>query len=199
MIKTKNDLRFYLEEDGKANRIWGGNYLNANYMFRLLCGSESATIFRYLKTLRYCEYHSNNSGLWHRLCSLYYHLKLNKLGLKYNLSIPINVCGYGLTIYHLSGGGGVLVNAKKIGNYCKLQTGVLLGNKNHSEDEKPTVGDNVGFGPGVKVLGKVTIGDNCFIAANAVVVKDMPSNSIIAGVPAKVIKRLLNNEVIESP
>ena len=59
------------------------------------------------------------------------------------------------------------------------------------------MGDNVGFGPGAKVLGKVTIGDNCFIAANAVVVKDMPSNSIIAGIPAKVIKNLYYDEAIE--
>ena len=63
-----------------------------------------------------------------------------------------------------------------------------MGNTHHSEEEKPTIGNNVGFGPGAKVLGKVTIGDNCFVAANAVVVKDMPANSIIGGVPAKVIK-----------
>jgi serine O-acetyltransferase len=67
---------------------------------------------------------------------------------------------------------------------------VLLGNTNHSEDSKPTIGDNVGFGPGAKVLGNITIGDNCFVAANAVVVKDMPANSIIGGVPAKVIKTI---------
>lgn len=52
------------------------------------------------------------------------------------------------------------------------------------------IGNNVGFGPGVKVLGKVTIGDNCFIAANAVVVKDMPANAIVGGVPAKIIKMI---------
>ena len=75
-----------------------------------------------------------------------------------------------------------------MGNYCKLQTGVLMGNTNHSEEEKPTIGNNVAFGPGAKVLGKVTIGDYCFVAANAVVVKDMPANSVIGGVPAKVIK-----------
>ena len=43
-------------------------------------------------------------------------------------------------------------------------------------------------GPGAKVLGKVTIGDNSFVLANAVVTKDMPENSIIGGVPAKVLK-----------
>ena len=91
-------------------------------------------------------------------------------------------------LYTISRGGGCLVNAKKVGNYCHLQTGVLLGNAHHSEDEKPIVGDNVEFGPGAKVLGKVTIGDNSFVLANAVVTKDMPENSIIGGVPAKVLK-----------
>ena len=95
-----------------------------------------------------------------------------------------------MSILHIAGCGSCLVNAKKVGNYVKLQTGVLFGNTNHSEDEKPIIGNNVGFGPGVKVLGKVTIGDNCFIAANAVVVKDMPANAIVGGVPAKIIKMI---------
>ena len=95
-----------------------------------------------------------------------------------------------MTIYHLAGGGGCFVNAKSIGNYCKLQTGILLGNTHQSEDEKPIIGHNVTFGPGAKVLGKVVVGDNCYIAANAVVVKDIPSNAFAAGVPAKVIKFL---------
>jgi serine O-acetyltransferase len=43
---------------------------------------------------------------------------------------------------------------------------------------------------GAKVLGGITVGDNVLIGANAVVVKDVPSNSVVAGVPARVIKRL---------
>lgn len=115
-------------------------------------------------------------------------MRLHRLGFKYNLRIPENICGYGLSILHIAGCGGCLINAKKVGNYVKLQTGVLLGNTNHSENEKPIIGNNVGFGPGAKVLGKVTIGDNCFVAANAVVVKDVPDNAIVGGVPAKIIK-----------
>lgn len=188
MIKTRKDLKFYLLEDAKANRMEGCSILK--YWVRLFIGSESAHIYKYLKVLRHCEYHSNNKGLIHRVQYIRYKVRLHRLGLKYNIRIPENVCGYGLSILHIAGCGGCLVNAKKVGNYCKLQTGVLLGNTNHSEDEKPTIGDNVGFGPGAKVLGKITIGDNCFIAANAVVVKDMPANSIIGGVPAKVIKTI---------
>ena len=119
---------------------------------------------------------------------VFYKVKLHRLGFNYNLRIPVNVCGYGLSLYHFAGGGGCLVNAKRVGNYCKLQTGVLLGNAHHSEDEKPILGNNVSFGPGAKVLGKVCVGDNVFIAANAVVTKDVPSNCMVAGVPATIVK-----------
>lgn len=186
MIKTKEDLKFFLQEDAKANRMDGCSIFK--YWVRLFIGSESAHVYKYLKILRHCEYHSNNGGIYHKVLYGYYKMCLHRLGFKYNIRIPLNVCGYGVTIYHIAGGGGCLVNAKKVGNYCKLQTGVLLGNTNHSEDEKPIIGNNVGFGPGAKVLGKVTIEDNCFIAANAVVVKNIPANSIVGGVPAKIIK-----------
>ena len=82
-----------------------------------------------------------------------------------------------------------MVNAKSVGNYCRLQTGVLLGNSHQSEDEKPVIGDHVSFGPGAKVLGKVIVGDNTFICANAVVT-NVPSNTMVGGVPAKIIKTI---------
>lgn len=193
MIKTREDLKFYLQEDAKANRInivGGGKMLNVRYLFRLLCGSESAHIYKYLKVLRHCEYHFNNAGVLHKILYGYYKIRLHRLGFKYNIRIPENICGYGLSIPHIAGCGGCFANAKRIGNYCSLQTGVLLGKSYGSEDEKPIIGDNVKFGPGAKVLGGITIGDNCFIGANAVVLKDMPANSLVGGVPAKVIKEL---------
>ena len=188
MIRTREDLKFYLQEDAKANRMDVCSLLK--YWVRLFIGSESAHVYKYLKVLRYCEYHCNNSGFFHKMLYRYYKVRLHRLGFKYNIRIPENVCGYGLSILHIACRGGCLVNAKKVGNYVKLQTGVLFGNTNHSEGEKPIIGNNVGFGPGAKVLGKVTIGDNCFIAANAVVVKDMPANAIVGGVPAKIIKMI---------
>ena len=159
------------------------------YWVRLLAGSESAHVYKYLKILRHCEFHCNNRGMYHKIMYRLYKIRLHRLGFKYNIRIPENVCGYGLSILHIAGCGGCLVNAKQVGNYCKLQTGVLLGNTNHSEDEKPIIGNNVGFGPGAIVLGKVIVGDNCFIAANSVVVKDIPNNSVFGGVPAKYIKK----------
>ena len=53
-----------------------------------------------------------------------------------------------------------------------------------------TIGDNCWFGAGAMVLPGVTIGDNCVIAAGAVVAKDVPENSLVGGVPAKLIRSL---------
>lgn len=87
---------------------------------------------------------------------------------------------------------------------------VYIGDNSHgglSEEEKevsPTkrklttkggvsIGNNVWLGDKVTVLGGVSIGDNVIVAANSVVTKDVPSNCIVAGVPAKVIKELKMN------
>ena len=125
-----------------------------------------------------------------------YKLVVSRISLKYNISIPINKVGYGLRLLHLAGGGGMLINCKSMGNYCGVNAGVLVGNKD-TQDNTATIGDYVALGPGAKVIGKVTIGDNVFVAANAVVVKDIPSNCIAGGIPAKVLKErepIVNNK-----
>ncbi len=183
MIKTKEDLRFYLQEDGKRNGFDKG-YLH--YFILLLARNEHALAFRYLKTMRYCEYHRNNNNIWHKLCYCYYKFKKLRLGSMYHIHIPLNKTGYGLRIIHLSGGGGILLNVNKIGNYCGFNLGVLLGD--NGKNAVPTLGDYVGFAPGAKAFGKITIGNNVFVAPNAVVTKDVPDNCIVGGVPAKILK-----------
>jgi len=83
--------------------------------------------------------------------------------LKLNIDIPLNVCGYGLRIRHLSGGGGILLNARKIGNYCSFNSGVLLGNKDDNS-KKPILGERVSFGPSAKAFGDIVIEDDVFVA-----------------------------------
>lgn len=184
MIKTLKDLYFYLSEDAKRNGIKS----KRDYWTKLIIGSESACAFRYIKCMRKCEYHLNNSSaVLHKVLYLYYKTRLTSIGRKYNISISLNSCGYGLRIMHLSGGGGVLLNIKKAGNYCGFNSGVLIGN-NGSQDARCTIGDHTAFGPGAKAFGKISIGNNVFVAANAVVSKDVPDNCIVGGVPAKIIK-----------
>ncbi len=184
MIKSRKDLKFYLQEDKKRNG--GGSYLG--YKLNLLGGSENAYALKYLRLLRYAEYYYNNSSNpLFKLLYFWYKVRLNHLGLKLHIKIPLNTCGYGLRLIHLSGGGGILLNIKKCGNYCGFNAGVLLGNKD-SQDNRPILGDYVAFGPGAKAFGKLTIGDNVFVAPNAVVTESVPSNSVVGGVPAKILK-----------
>lgn len=85
-------------------------------------------------------------------------------------------------------GGGIIINCKSIGNYCSANSGVIVGN-NNGQDKIATIGNHVSLTIGSKVIGKVTIGDNVTVAPNSVVVKDVPSNCVVSGVPAKIIKK----------
>ena len=78
-------------------------------------------------------------------------------------------------------------NAKKIGENCHIYQQVTIG---FNGTEQPVIGNNVRICCGAKVIGGVNIGNNVVIGANAVVVKDVPDNVVVAGVPAKIIKQL---------
>lgn len=91
--------------------------------------------------------------------------------------------GPGLLIQH---GFATIVNAKKIGKNCRILQQVTVG---YTEKGHPTIGDNVVICAGAKVIGNITIGNNVKIGANAVVCDDVPDNCVVAGIPAKIIKR----------
>lgn len=183
MITSKQDYKFYLQEDKIRNGISNGLL---NYLVGIFLSSEKYRVWRYLKLLRKCEYYKNcKHGAFNKL--IYYIFRANyaRLGNKYHLYVPINRVGYGLRIMHIRGGGGCHLNCEKIGNYCGVNAGVLLGVKN---DRIPVAGDYVTFGPGSRVIGGITIGNHVLVAPNAVAIHDIPDNSIVAGIPAKVIK-----------
>jgi serine O-acetyltransferase len=105
------------------------------------------------------------------------------------MSISCHSIGPGFVIMH---GAATVVEAEKIGKYCLVFQETVIGYKNESADvpanDRPTIGDFVHISTGAKVLGKITIGDHAVIAANTVVTKDMPPNSLAVGVPARIIK-----------
>lgn len=85
----------------------------------------------------------------------------------------------------------VIGAAVVIGPRCKIFNGVTLGNKDTEVDEtaQPIIGSDCVISTGAKILGRVSIGNGSIIGANAVVLKNVPSNSIAVGVPAKVQPR----------
>lgn len=93
----------------------------------------------------------------------------------------------GLTCYHPFA---TVINAKSIGENFQFRNGLTIGNKANDNQLIPTIGHNVTVGANVVIIGDITIGNNVTVGAGAVVVKDVPSNSIVAGNPAKVIKNI---------
>lgn len=95
-----------------------------------------------------------------------------------------------------------MVNAEAIlGQNVNLSQGVTIGSNNRGETMGvPIIGNNVFIAPGAKLIGKITIGDNVAIGANAVVLRDVPSNVSVGGVPAKVISNKgAGAEYIQNP
>lgn len=86
--------------------------------------------------------------------------------------------------------GVVIGETTVIGDDCTLYQGVTLGGTgNETGKRHPTLGDNVTVGSGAKVLGNIHIGDNVRIGGNSVVVKDVPPDSTVVGVPGRVVRR----------
>ena len=84
------------------------------------------------------------------------------------------------------GMGVVIGETAEIGDDCVIYHGVTLGGVSTKQVKRhPTIGDRVLIGAGAKLLGPITIGDDCRVGANAVVNKDAPANSLVVGIPAK--------------
>lgn len=94
--------------------------------------------------------------------------------------------GAGLYLMHAFS---TIIAAKKIGKNCLICQQVTIG---WSPSGEPTIGDNVKIFAGAKVVGGITIGNDVWISANAVVTKDVPDHCIVAGIPAKIIKKREN-------
>lgn len=95
--------------------------------------------------------------------------------------------GKGLFIDH--GMGVVIGETSVIGMNVTLFQGVTLGGTGKQKGKRhPTLGNNVVVGAGAKILGNIHIGDNVSVGANAVVIKDAPSNTTVVGVPGRVTR-----------
>jgi len=104
---------------------------------------------------------------------------------------PKTDIGRGLLIPHSHG---IVIGAIKIGDDVTIFQGVTLGAKtfdfSFSSKSRPSVGHHVTIGAGAKVLGGISLGDHSVVAANAVVLKTVLKSDLVAGIPAKSIKKI---------
>lgn len=95
--------------------------------------------------------------------------------------------GKGLLIDH--GSGVVIGETAEIGDNCLIYQGCTLGGTGKEHGKRhPTLGDNVMVGSGAKILGPFKVGDGAKIAANAVVLEEVPPNATAVGVPARIVR-----------
>lgn len=115
---------------------------------------------------------------------------LYKLIIEFIMSVEIPdklKIGKNFNIYH---GIGIVINANCIiGNNVSIRQNTTLGSK-YDGGPCPKIGNNVDIGCNTVIIGDISIGDNVIIGAGSVVTKSFPSNCIIAGNPAKIIKEL---------
>lgn len=83
--------------------------------------------------------------------------------------------------------GGIVVSGyAKFGDNCRIRNGVVVGLRHVHEPIAPQFGNDVDIGAGAKILGPIKIGNRVHIGANAVVIRDVPDDSIAVGVPATI-------------
>jgi serine O-acetyltransferase len=122
-------------------------------------------------------------ALLRKLFSLIYKVLYKFIQIITGIELPCEVeVGKNFIIDHF--GGIVISGYAKFGDNCRIRNGVVVGLKNVEVHGAPIIGNNVDIGTGAKVLGKIRIGNNVLIGANAVVICDVPDNSIAVGVPA---------------
>lgn len=177
-IKSLKECRSFIKDD--AFRYIGNYSLTGRTKLYL-----STIGFRYIVWMRLGTYFKS-----HKITLPFYLIakfRLSRLSFNSGIQIPCRTqIGRGFYIGHF---GTIIINGAAIlGNNINISQGVTIGQANRGGNKGTAIiGNEVYIGPGVKIVGAVKIGNNVSIGANAVVTKDIPDNSCVAGVPAKVI------------
>jgi len=141
-------------------------------------------------------YQGVHALIWHRFAHWFYSHKLFFIArlisqmARFFTLIEIHpgaVMGHGILIDH--GCGVVIGETAVVGDNCTIYQGVTLGGVGLNKGKRhPTLGTNVTVGAGAKILGSFQVGDNCTIAANAVLLNPLENNVTAVGIPARPIK-----------
>ena len=140
-------------------------------------------------------YPGAHAVFFHKISNFFWKLKLKLVGrIISNISRfltgieihPAVKIGKNFFIDH--GMGIVIGETTVIGDNVSIYQGVTLGGTKWEKRKRhPSISDNVVIGAGAKVLGPITVGKNSKIGANSVVTRNVPSNTVVVGIPARVV------------
>lgn len=152
-------------------------------------GRWGAQGFWALVVYRFGRWRYGVRPVWARkLFSGLYKLLFKLVQIVTGIELPCEVViGRNFVIEHH--GGVVISGYTRFGNDCRIRHGVCIGLAHVDDPCAPVIGNGVDIGTGAALLGRITIGDNVLVGANAVVLCDVPSDSIAVGVPAVVKPR----------
>lgn len=127
-------------------------------------------------------------ALLRKVFSMIYKVLFKLIQIITGIELPAEVnIGKNFVIDHF--GGIVISGYASFGDDCRIRNGVVVGLKNINQPIAPIIGNRVDIGAGAKLLGPIKIGNDVIIGANAVVINDVPNNSIAVGVPATIKPR----------
>lgn len=184
MISSRIQLRKWIQSDFESYKMTFPVISRFTY-------GENWELFSYIRNLRYLEYYTNKAQKypWDIALKGYYWLKHRRNCKRMNIFMAPNTIGPGCHLQHR--GFRHITSSTIIGNNCEILPNVLVGKKRPEIiDAQVKIGDNCYISTGVTILGPITIGNNVTIGAGAVVTNDIPDNCIVAGVPAKIIRKI---------
>ena len=175
---TIKDLKCLLYSDYQRIAAVGGG---KSMFFHI----EYQTIIWYRLSCYFISKHNIFARLLYFLVRIIQIHLTNKSGIEISGYTPI---GKGFRIAHV--GSIIIAGGVSIGENCTIHQCVTLGRSfSGSNAGCPSIGNNVIIFPGAVIVGNIKIGDNSIIGANSLVLDDVPTNSVMGGVPAKILSK----------
>lgn len=153
-------------------------------------GGGLSVCSRFVILFRLCSFFKNKKPFHYRIVFFICRIIYKHYQIKTGIQLPIGTfVGKGLFFPHYSC---IVINGDSIiGSWCTIYQGTTIGKSKGGGC--PKIGNNCCIYAGAKIVGGVEIGDNVIVGANSVVTKSIQSNDVVAGVPAKSIKRFVLN------